>query len=90
MAYSVHFSIPLNTMPRDASSVTVVPLFKICTAFSAATITGLSSVSPTIAAWEFIPPNSVMIPAAFFMIRRILLLVCGMTVSYTHLTLPTN
>ena len=54
--------LPLNTMPRAASTVTVVPLFSRCVADSAPTITGLSSARPTTAAWEFSPPCSVTMP----------------------------
>ena len=43
--------LPLYTIPCSASIVTNVPDFSIFPAFLAATITGMSSAMPTIAAW---------------------------------------
>lgn len=56
-----HYALPKNqspeeTIPLAASIVTVVPLFSIAVAFSAPTITGISSERPTTAAWLSAPP----------------------------------
>ena len=68
---------PLNTIPRVASTVTVVPLLSKRVADSAFTITGLSSARPTTAACEFSPPLSVTMAEQDLMRGSILLSVCA-------------
>ena len=66
-------------MPRVASSVTTAPDFNTLVAFAAPTITGISIASPATAAWEFNPPASVTMPAAFFRMGKMVFEVWGIT-----------
>ena len=54
----------VQTSPRTQSTVTMVPSVRRLTALAAPTITGLSNVSPTVAAWQSVLASSVMTAAA--------------------------
>ena len=51
-----------DTRPVWASKVTTAPLFNRSVACSAPVMTGLSIAKPAMAAWEFAPLSSVMMP----------------------------
>ena len=51
-----------DTRPVWASKVTTAPLFNRSVACSAPVMTGLSMARPAMAAWEFAPLSSVMMP----------------------------
>ena len=62
---------PFKTLPSSPcvqSTVISIPVFISCVATSVPTIQGIPSSLETIAAWQVLPPLSVTIAPAFFII----------------------
>src|SRR4030065_2621997 len=86
--FKLHFLIsnfswpskPLPVWPKEQSIVTILPVFKTLVALSAPTIQGIPSSRETMAAWHVLPPCSVTIALACF----IMLVQSGSVISVTR------